>query len=88
MDRLIRNDGFQGPASQVGGALRARLSVLVFVEILVNAALAEGVEALVDGVCVPEEASAEWALEKRMEVLLLDPSDQSCLSRVAQHLLL
>ena len=55
--------------------LGARLSVLVFVEELVNAALTECVQTLVDSVRITEEPSAKWTLQKRVEISLLYPSD-------------
>ena len=67
--------------------LRAGLSVLVLVEILVNATLAEGVEALVDGVGITEESLAERTLEPLVQIFLFDPSDQSNLPRGPKHLL-
>ena len=67
-------------------ALRAALSVLVLVEILVNATLAEGVETLIDGVGIAEEPLAERTLEPLMQILLFDPSDQSSLPSGPKHL--
>ena len=64
LDGLVRNDGFQGSSAQVSVALGARLSVLVLVEVLVNATLAEGVEALVDGVGIPEKSSAKRTFQE------------------------
>lgn len=58
LDGLVRNDGLKWTASKVGAALGALLSVLILVEILVDAALAEGVKALVDGMRIPKKASA------------------------------
>ena len=75
MDCLVRNNGFQGPTSKMRVTLRARLSVLVFVEELVNAALTECVQTLVDSVRITEEPSAKWTLQKRVEISLLYPSD-------------
>ena len=63
-------------------AFGTRLSVLVLIEELVDAALAECVEALVDCVGVPEESSAKWALQEGVQVPLLNPSDQLGFLRV------
>ena len=67
--------------------LRAGLSVLVLVEIFVNATFAEGVEALIDGVGIAEESLAERTLEPLVQIFLFDPSDQSSLPRGPKHLL-
>ena len=66
--------------------LRATLSVLVLIEILVNATLAEGVKALIDGVGIAEEPLAERTLEPLVQILLFYPSDQSSLSSGPKHL--
>ena len=67
--------------------LRAGLSVLILVEILVNATLAEGVETLINGVSIAEESLAERKFEPLVQILLFDPSDQSSLPRGPKHLL-
>ncbi len=67
--------------------LRAALSVLVLIEILVNATLAEGVEALIDSVGIAEEPLAERTLKPLMQILLFDPSDQSSLASGPKHLI-
>ena len=66
--------------------LRAALSVLVLVEIFVNATLAEGVEALIDSVGIAEEPLAKRTLEPLVQILLFDPSDQSSLTTGPKHL--
>ena len=71
----------------MGPALGARLSVGVLIKILIDTALAEGVEALVDGVGIAEESLAERTLEPLVQIFLFDPSDQSSLPRGPKHLL-
>ena len=44
-------------------------------KISVDARLAEGAKAFIDGVCVAKKASADGALEQRVERLLLDLLD-------------
>ena len=52
-------------------ALGTGLTVGILVEVLVNAAFAECVQTLVDGVCVSEKPRAQWTLQERMQVSLL-----------------
>ena len=67
-------------------AFGTRLPVGVFVKILVDAAFAESVEALVDGVGVSKKAIAEGTFQPLMQISLLDFPDESGLPRTAQHL--
>ena len=87
LDSLVRDNRLDRPPAKVSPTLRAALSVLVLVEILVNATLAEGVEALIDGVGIAEEPLAERTLEPLVQILLFDPSDQSSLPSGPKHLL-
>ena len=65
----------------MGAALGTLLAVRLFAEVLDDARLAEGVQALVDRVSVPEEAVAERASKERVQVGFSDLIDKLCLLR-------
>ena len=72
----------------MGVALRACLSVLILVKVLIDAALAEGIQTFIDSVRVSEKSRAKRALQERMQVSLFDFPDEGGFSRSAQLFLM
>ena len=76
LDRLVSNNRLEGSPAKMCTALGATLPVSILTEMFEYATLAEGVEALVDGVSITVETRANGALEIDMQVRLFDRLDQ------------